>query len=94
MQTTKKRKPFKKRLIWLIPLAILVLFLIYVGLLARSDANFSPAPNPDLDFSRAIRDHVPLNARVIDIAMLGAHNSFSHAIDRHSPLDPTIHRLA
>ncbi|MCL2212670.1 MAG: hypothetical protein FWB93_02400 [Oscillospiraceae bacterium] len=41
-----------------------------------------------LDPARIIRDSVPQSARVVDIAMLGAHNSFSHAIDRSSPIDP------
>ena len=88
MNTITKRKKSKKRLILIILLSIFALLLGYVGMLAWSDANFVPAPNQNLDFSRAIRDNVPMDARVIDIAMLGAHNSFSHAITRSSPLDP------
>ena len=85
MKITNNRKSLKKRLLWIIPL---LLFLVYAGMLMWSDANFTPEPNPDLDFSRAIRDNVNMDAKVINIAMLGAHNAFSHAITRNSPLDP------
>ena len=86
--TLKRKSKLRKRIIWIIVLVILIPFFGYLGMLMRSDALFVPAPNPDLDFTRAIRDNVPMSARVIDIAMLGTHNAFSHAITRNSPLDP------
>ncbi|MDR0883442.1 MAG: hypothetical protein LBN05_02395 [Oscillospiraceae bacterium] len=42
------------------------------------------------DYAHILRDNVPVNAnpRVVNVAMLGAHDAFSNEIDPKSPLDP------
>jgi len=45
-------------------------------------------PASENNFSNIIGDNVGLNIRVVDIAMLGAHNSFSNNIGSNSPVDP------
>ncbi|MCL1935396.1 MAG: hypothetical protein FWF57_03340 [Defluviitaleaceae bacterium] len=40
------------------------------------------------NFSNIIRDNVSLSTRVVDIAILGSHNSFSNGINSNSDIDP------
>jgi hypothetical protein len=51
-------------------------------------AAFAQKPDTTLDFSRVIRDNVSRDVRIVDIAMLGAHNAFTDNISRRSPIDP------
>ena len=81
------KKAFWKRLYFIIPMSIFLVFLIVLAFVAFTSIAFVSRPN-DVDFSSIIRDNVPLSANVIDIAMLGAHNSFSHLIHRSSDIDP------
>ena len=64
---------------------VLLLFIAFVAL--GSPSWFIPTPNTPA-FTHVIRDNVSPDARVIDIAMLGAHNSFSHGIGTFSAIDP------
>ena len=84
----KKTKRKKLRRVLSVIGIILAVLLIYVGFLARSDWNLTRGPDLSLDFTSIIRDNVSLDARVIDIAMLGAHNTLSHYITSRSPIDP------
>ncbi|MCL1990020.1 MAG: hypothetical protein FWG67_03935 [Defluviitaleaceae bacterium] len=45
-------------------------------------------PPSNNHFANIIRDNVPLYARVVDIAMLGAHNAFTSGIEPTSAIDP------
>jgi len=65
----------------LLPLSLLAFFLF-------SGATLTPNPHNHVDFSRVIRDNVAPNTRVVDIAMLGAHNAFTHQINTRSAVAP------
>jgi hypothetical protein len=53
-----------------------------------SGATFTRKPDAGLDFSRVIRDNVSPDTRVVDIAMLGAHDAFSEKITPRSEVCP------
>jgi len=62
---------------------VLIIAFLFMGTLffvLFSDATFTRKPDGNLDFSRVIRDYVALESRVVDIAMLGAHNAFTDNI--------------
>ena len=64
---------------------ILVLLLFGVTVFAcHSGASFTQMPDEALDYSNIIRQNVGFDARVVDIAMLGAHDAFADKISPRS----------
>ncbi len=64
---------------------VLVALLLLVGL---PQFNFTNDRFTDRDYSNILGDSIKGNPRVVDIAMLGAHDAFSDRISKRSQVDP------
>jgi hypothetical protein len=83
----------KKALKILIPVLIVAVLLGGVFFVTKADFYCVQAPDETLDFSSVIRNNVSGNARVVDIAMLGAHDAYADNISGRSsynPLAPSV----
>ena len=77
-----------KRVKVIIVTCTLVTFIGLLLFVLRTGATFTPQPCSSLDFSQIIGENVCPNVRVVDIAMLGAHNAFSDRIHPGSAVCP------
>jgi len=68
--------------------SIVLAIIGFVIFVLTISATFTRQPDASLDFSRVIRDNVAADVRVVDIAMLGAHNAFTSGISRRSEACP------
>lgn len=67
---------------------VLCLFLAAILFLGRSGADFTGETVTEKDFRTVMGDSIRGNPRVVDIAMLGAHDAFSSGITKKSAADP------
>ena len=87
-QNPKKRAPLSRKTKLIIVGSVAAVFIGFLIFVLTSSATFTRQPDENLDFSRVIRDNVHPDVRVVDIAMLGAHNAFTDSINRHSDVCP------
>lgn len=70
------------------PIIILLLIIIPVVMFGKAGFSFTFTPSKT-DYSNVLRDGVvDGSSRIVDIAMLGAHDAFSDKITTNSPIDP------
>jgi hypothetical protein len=66
-------------------------FLLFIGaavFMGKMDVSFNAVVGTENDFSGVISRNVGAEARVVDVAMLGAHDAFSSGITGKSRFDP------
>jgi len=83
----REKRYMKHRKTIVIGFAVLVFVIAFIFTLL-SGATFTAQPDDTIDFSRVIRDNVSPDVRVVDIAMLGAHNAFTDRISPGSAIAP------
>jgi len=70
------------------PIIILLLIIAPIVMFAKGTFSFAFGASSD-DYSEVLRDGVTSGStRIVDIAMLGAHDAFSHMITADSAIDP------
>ena len=87
-QNPKKRTLLPRKTKLIIAGGIAAVFIGFLVFVFTSSATFTRQPDGNLDFSRVIRDNVHPDVRVVDIAMLGAHNAFTDRVNRRSGVCP------
>lgn len=72
----------------LIAAAVFTLILGLLLFVGQSGFSFTADKFTENDFSGIMKANLTFNPRAVDIAMLGAHDAFSHQISRGSKVDP------
>lgn len=80
----------KKRLKALLKglLCIVIVLVLAIGFIGQASFDFTRDVFTQNDYSNIMRDNIQNNPRVVDVAMLGAHDAFSNNISRRSDVDP------
>jgi len=83
----KKRVSLGKKILIIVAVVLTVVLsaAIFIGK-ASFDGAFEP--DSEIDFSKIIVQNVALDTKIVDIAMLGAHDAFTHGISAKSKGDP------
>lgn len=72
-----------KTLLWVVVVVVLV-----VAAIGQPSFSFTRDRYTENDYRHIMRDNILANPRVVDVAMLGAHDAFSNNISRSSGIDP------
>ena len=89
-ENTTKPKMRKRKKVLIALTAVFSLLIGSIAFIGHANFNFSDEELSDTTYENAMSDSINIvtNPRVVDIAMLGAHDAFTHNIDSFNRVEP------